>query len=134
MRRTAGGVLCKDDRLLLAQRSHDRPYYPGVWDIIGWHARHSENPEDTLRRELREELGIVPVCFRKIGVFAEPHPQKYGEGEHHVFVVTEWIGDPHNLRPDEHERIAWFSSRELQELDLASPEYVRILGTLCHPQ
>ena len=130
MRRTAGGVLCKNDRLLLARRRHDRPYYPGVWDIIGGHARDCESPEDTLRRELREEPGVVPVCFREIGVFAEPHPEKYGEGEHHMFVVTEWIGDPHNLCPDEHERIAWFSSRELRELDLASREYLLILGAL----
>jgi 8-oxo-dGTP diphosphatase len=127
MRITAGGVLCRDDRVLLARRRRDRAYYPGVWDIIGGHCGDSESPEDTLCRELREELGVVPARFRQIGVFPEPDPEKYGQGEHHVFVVTEWSGTPTNVRPDEHESIGWFSRHELQQIELASREYIRIL-------
>jgi 8-oxo-dGTP diphosphatase len=113
--------------VLLARRHRDRTYYPGVWDIIGGHCEEAERPTDALRRELHEELGIVAMRFTEIGAFPEPSPEKHGEGRHHVFVITEWSGTPANLRPDEHESIGWFSRRELQEIELASREYIRIL-------
>ena len=130
MRITAGGVLYGDDRVLLARRRNDRAYYPGVWDIIGGHSRDSESPADTLDRELREELGVVPVHFKEIGVFAEPNPEKYGRGRHHLFVVTKWNGIPRNVCQDEHESIGWFSMHQLSEIDLACPEYARILEVM----
>jgi 8-oxo-dGTP pyrophosphatase MutT (NUDIX family) len=127
VRKTAGGVLYGDGRVLLALRRADRAYYPGVWDIVSGHARDSENPADTLDRELREELGVVPVHCREIGVFPEPNPERCGPGRHYLFVVTQWHGVPRNLRRDEHESIGWFSRHQLSEIDLACSEYVRIL-------
>jgi uncharacterized protein (UPF0147 family) len=67
------------------------------------------------------------VHYREIGVFPEPNPERYGHGRHHLFVVTQWHGAPRNLRRDEHESISWFSRHQLSEIDLACPEYVRIL-------
>jgi 8-oxo-dGTP diphosphatase len=126
VRVTAGGVLYENDRVLLARRQRDRAYYPGVWDIIGGHCRDAETPERTLCRELPEELDIVPVRYREIGIFPEPNPEKHGPGEHHVFVVTQWSGSPHN-KSEEHESFGWFSKAELREIDLASPDYVCVL-------
>jgi len=126
MRVTAGAVLYENHRVLLARRHRDRRYYPGVWDIVGGHSRHGETPEQTLSRELQEELGIVPVHYREIGVFPEPSPEEHGQGEHHVYVVTEWRGTPCN-KSDEHESLGWFSRAELREINLASQEYVSIL-------
>jgi len=42
VRKTAGGVLYGDGRVILALRRADRAYYPGVWNIVGGHARDSE--------------------------------------------------------------------------------------------
>lgn len=56
-----GGVLLRGDRILLGKRSADRTLYPGIWDIVGGHQIEGETPEQTLVRELAEELGIVSV-------------------------------------------------------------------------
>jgi 8-oxo-dGTP diphosphatase len=127
VRVTAGGFLYENDRVLLARRHRDRSYYPGVWDIVGGHCRPAETREQTLCREFQEELGVVPVRYREIGVFPELDAEKHGPGEHHVFVVTEWTGSPRNVRPDEHEELGWFSKAQLHEIDLAFPEFAWVL-------
>jgi 8-oxo-dGTP diphosphatase len=130
MKITAGGVLYKNQSVLLAQRSIHRNYYPGVWDIVGGHSLADETPDQTLCREMREELGIVPTIYTELGVFPEPNPKQYGKAEHHVYVVTEWDGNPFNAAKDEHECIGWFTKIELPTLQLASPSYIKILEHL----
>ncbi|MGH2363004.1 MAG: NUDIX hydrolase [bacterium] len=129
MRITAGGVLVKNGRILLGRRRSDRSYYPGVWDIFGGHCEQGEAPEQTFIRELEEELGVTPRRFEHIGSFEEPHPETHGEGEHHLFLVQEWIGNPANLGA-EHDSIGWFTREELSDLDLASSKYIELFGNL----
>lgn len=47
-----------DGRVLLAQRPSGKPM-AGLWEFPGGKVEPGERPEDTLIRELREELGIV---------------------------------------------------------------------------
>jgi 8-oxo-dGTP pyrophosphatase MutT (NUDIX family) len=47
-----------DGRVLIAQRPAGRPM-AGLWEFPGGKVEAGERPEDTLMRELREELGIV---------------------------------------------------------------------------
>lgn len=130
MRITAGGVLVQDGRILLGHRRPDRTYYPGAWDIFGGHCEHGESPEQALVRELVQELGIRPTCFDRIGIFDEPHPKKYGPGQHHLFLVRAWIGQPANVGCDEHDAIGWFTQEELAGLAVASRKYLELFGGL----
>ena len=124
MRQCAGGILLKDKRILLGKRADDLDFYPNTWDIIGGHCEIDEEPEDTLIRELKEELDITPKVFKKTALLSEPQPQIYGEGECHVYVVTEWIGKEPTALGSEHSEIRWFLLEEAMELDLAHPQYV----------
>jgi len=56
MRICAGGLLVRSNEILLAKRSADRAFYPGVWDVVGGHCAGKETPTDALLRELEEEL------------------------------------------------------------------------------
>jgi 8-oxo-dGTP diphosphatase len=47
-----------DNRVLLAQRPEGKPL-AGLWEFPGGKVEAGERPEDTLIRELHEELGIV---------------------------------------------------------------------------
>ena len=48
MRICAGGLLVRQGRILLARRSADRSFYPGVRDVIGGHCERDEAPADAL--------------------------------------------------------------------------------------
>jgi 8-oxo-dGTP diphosphatase len=126
-----GGVLMRGDRLLLGRRTADRVLYPSIWDMPGGHWVEGETYEQTLRRELGEELGIVPLEYRLLGVLSDPKPDRHGEGHYYVYLVTRWTGDPHNLRPDEHVELVWVKFSEVEKLDPISPDFVDLLRSAC---
>lgn len=128
MRITAGGVLVKEDAILLGLRSLQKEHYPNAWDIFGGHLEKDETPETALIREFQEELGVTPANYAlMIATLDEPDVQSYGPGKHHIYQITQWTGRPEN-RSTEHQEIRWFKQNKLNELKLASREYLRIFG------
>jgi len=45
-------------KVLLVQRALSQEFYPGVWDLFGGHMEPGEGQEETLARELEEELTV----------------------------------------------------------------------------
>ena len=54
----AVALIDADNRVLIAQRPQGKPL-AGLWEFPGGKVEAGERPEDTLIRELAEELGIV---------------------------------------------------------------------------
>jgi mutator protein MutT len=124
----AAGLLYGQGRLLLGKRSARRTAYPGVWDLPGGHVEAGETAEQALVRELREELGVTPTEWREWAVLAAP---AMGDESArllrvHLFLVTQWDGEPRNLLPDEHDAVAWFTVDDAAKLMLAHAEYPRL--------
>jgi 8-oxo-dGTP diphosphatase len=126
MRICAGGLLVHEDWILLAKRSADRAFYPGVWDVIGGHCEGNEAPVDALVRELVEEIGVTPRVFEKIAVLAEPQPADHGEAQYHIFMVTAWGDGEPRLRGSEHSELRWLSLDQALALPLAHPGYAEL--------
>jgi len=122
MRICAGALLVRGSEILLVRRSDDRAFYPGVWDVVGGHSEAGEMPEETLAREVAEELDIEPLVFEKVDVLDEPRPDKYGNARYHIFVVRAWSGVP-RLRNAEHSELRWLTLDEALTLPLAHPGY-----------
>ncbi len=118
----AGALLCRDHGLLLGKRSANRAYYPDVWDIPGGHCEQGESVEETLVRELREEIGVTPSAWQELAVL-RGFDATNETIELHVFVVTGWEGTPRNLLPAEHDQIAWFAVEDACRLPLAHSDY-----------
>jgi 8-oxo-dGTP diphosphatase len=112
---------------LLGKRSAERDYYPSVWDVFGGHLEPGESCERTLRRELQEELGILPTAWQYLETLCESAPAEGAGLTCHFYVVTKWRGTPKNLEPGEHSDMNWYLLEEATQLDLAHPEYARIL-------
>jgi mutator protein MutT len=121
--RVVGAVLRREGKVLLCLRSRNRENYPGVWDIPGGHVEASESVEDALMRELKEELGIETRLQS-----LQPHTvHRVGHVELSVFVIDQWIGEPHNRAPEEHEDVRWMSTQQLVGLPLAHPSFEDLL-------
>ena len=87
------------------------------WTTFGGKPESGESPEDTLRRELLEELGIDALEFKRL-----PDRDTTWDGEPArvaVFAVTNWRGKPQNRARHEHSAIAWFRREELMSLPMS---------------
>ena len=119
-----GAIVTRDDSILLGKRTAERDFYPHVWDVFGGHVEPHESRQQTLRRELQEELGIEPTAWQYLETLSGADAT--GRIECHLFVVNEWCGTPKNHQPEEHSEIRWFRLEDVQQVDLAHPEYLRI--------
>lgn len=129
MRIAACAILIKKGHVLLGKRSANREYYPDAWDVFGGHALLNESPEETLVRELQEELAVTPTNFYLATVVKEPKPESYGEGEFYIFIVNEWLGDI-RLNNTEHQCVDWFNLEQAARLDLADAAILPLLKTI----
>ena len=125
MRICAGGLLVRGDEILLAKRSEDRAFYPGVWDVLGGHCDGDETPAETLVRKLQEKIGVRPHVFEEVAVLGEPRPAEHGDARYHMFIVTAWAGEP-RVQGSEHSELRWLSLERALSLPLAHPDYAQL--------
>lgn len=120
-------ILVHEDRILLGQRSPTREFYPNVWDVFGGHIEPNEQPEQTLIRELQEELDITPTRWMELETIKDSVPASNDMPSHDLIVyfycVTDWLGKPVNRQLEEHSVIEWFSYVEAIKLELAHHSY-----------
>ena len=115
--RIAMAALIRRDLVLLAHRHPARRWYPDCWDLVGGHIEPDETPEQAVRRECHEELGVTITDPRPWPLEVEDQTiEPYG------FVVTRWQGEPANCAPDEHDDLAWFPAEAMATLRLADPQ------------
>lgn len=123
-----GGVLVRERTLLLGCRSPHKQICPDTWDVPGGHREAGETLEQTLVRELREEIGVTPVAFAATASLPFVH-----EGQtigFHLYRVSEWTGEP-VLANGEHTELRWFGIEDAAALpDLASDAYRALFGRL----
>jgi 8-oxo-dGTP diphosphatase len=116
-------LIIQSERILLGQRSADREFYPGVWDVFGGHVEPGESHEGTLIRELQEELGVTPTRWTYLETVTFPPSSSDDQLIVHLYLVTEWDGTPENRQLDEHSAIGWFTLEEAVQLPLADASY-----------
>lgn len=123
-------ILIHKDRILLGKRSPNREFYPNVWDVFGGHIEPEEQPEQTLIRELQEELDITPTQWVDLETVYDSISASADMSTHELVVyfycVTKWTGEAVNRQLEEHSSIQWFSYEDAMQLDLAHPAYPRL--------
>ena len=72
----ACALVDSDGRVLLAQRPEGKPM-AGLWEFPGGKVEMGETPEQTLIRELEEELGIVvkEACLAPLTFASHTYPE-----------------------------------------------------------
>jgi 8-oxo-dGTP diphosphatase len=107
----ACALIDADGRVLIAQRPEGKPL-AGLWEFPGGKIEPGERPEETLIRELKEELGITvqEACLAPL-TFAS-----HGYADFHLlmplYVCRRWEGSVTAL---EGQRLAWVRPNRLRD-------------------
>jgi 8-oxo-dGTP diphosphatase len=116
----AVGILLEGGRVLACQRS-EHARYALKWEFPGGKLEPGENPQETLRRELREELGIEATVFEEFHRQEWTYPESVVGSNHdgafrvYYFLVPAFKGDPVNRV---FRQIRWVTPEELLAMDI----------------
>lgn len=117
------GILRRGGRVLIARRRMTRRM-GGMWEFPGGKVEPGETPEDALRRELREELGIEV----RVGALLQAVEHRYDWGAIRLVAYEVEIlrGEP---EPLDHDDLAWVPPSELMRYN-CTPADLPIIATL----
>ena len=105
----AAALIDRDDRVLITRRP-DGKSMAGLWEFPGGKVKLTETPEDALRRELFEELGI-DVCETCLSPFTFA---SHTYDEFHLlmplYLCRQWDG---TIAAREGQEIAWVRAARL---------------------
>ena len=104
----------KDEVLLLHRDNIPSIPYPDFWDIPGGQIEENENPEQTVRREMNEELGLTDL--------GEIHFYKSYFNEDNFIDNIFWTRlnvDISKIKLTEGQAIKYFSINEIRKMKLA---------------
>jgi 8-oxo-dGTP diphosphatase len=110
----ACALIDTDGRVLLAERPAGRAM-AGLWEFPGGKIEAGERPEQTLIRELKEELGITveEPCLAPLTFASHGYP------DFHLlmalYVCRRWQG---TVTPKEGQRLAWVRSGRLRDYQM----------------
>ena len=103
-------ILRRDDEILLAMKK--RGFGEGKYNGVGGKLHEGETPEEAMLRETKEEIGIVPIDYEKVGVVEFDEFYK-GESQNlvfHLYVAKSWDGEPSE---SEEMKPQWFKLNEI---------------------
>jgi 8-oxo-dGTP diphosphatase len=107
----ACALIDADGRVLLAQRPPGKPM-EGLWEFPGGKVEADERPEETLIREMKEELGIVvsEPCLAPLTFASHAYP------DFHLlmplYVCRRWDGI---ITPLEQQKVTWVKPNRLRD-------------------
>jgi 8-oxo-dGTP diphosphatase len=88
MKRVVAGLIVKDGKLLVCQRTRHQTM-PLKWEFPGGKIEEGEQPRTALRRELEEELGILATVGDEVRRIQHEYPNG-GMVELRFFIVREY--------------------------------------------
>ena len=103
-----------DGRVLIAQRPAGKPM-AGLWEFPGGKVEDGETPEQSLIRELQEELGIIvnEACLAPLTFASHAYP------DFHLlmplYVCRRWEG---TVTATEGQKLAWVKPNRLREYEM----------------
>ena len=114
----ACALIDSDGRILIAERPAGKAM-AGLWEFPGGKAEDGETPEQTLIRELLEELGIVvrEACLAPLTFASHAYP------DFHLlmplYVCRRWEGQ---VRAKHHARVAWVRPNKLKDYPMPAAD------------
>jgi ADP-ribose pyrophosphatase YjhB (NUDIX family) len=113
-----GALIFEGDSILLVERAGEP--LKGYWSLPGGLVETGELIEDAVRREVREETGLLVELLSRFDIFERIMRDAEGRAEYH-FVLVDYIcrvvgGAP--LAGDDVSRLEWVKRPELRDYRL----------------
>lgn len=114
-------LLNSKHQVLLVLRDHKNSIpFPNTWALLGGYMEENESPEETIRREILEEMELE---LDEVKFFKSYY---WEECDEHIF-WSQIDLDISNTKLHEGQKLAYFSRSEIDHLDFAS-HYHKILA------
>lgn len=107
------GVLIRNNRILIIQRSHTDSFGAGTWEVVGGNLNFGESLEEALKREYLEEVGL------KITVKNLLFSTTFFTSNDRQIVLLSYLCESEESQislSSEHEQYLWASKEELLTL------------------
>jgi 8-oxo-dGTP diphosphatase len=106
-------IVNKDNKFLLLKRSDDpKMWMPSKWALVGGAIEKGESPEEAVKREIQEEIGLEINKFIKTFSI-----QRHKDSIEHIFACR-YEGDPTEITlNDENTNYGWYDIEEMNYLD-----------------
>lgn len=120
---TATAVIIRKQKILVGKRNLKEEPFFGEWDFFGGYIQEGETPEQALKREIKEELGVdSDLTF--LGSFSGTAEYKeYGYPVISFAYLTELKGEV-KLNKKENSEIAWVPLKEIRTIAFDSNQKI----------
>lgn len=122
----AAALYDADGRVLLAE--HMKPDYKGMWEFPGGRIEDGELPEETLVRELREELMVETSvgCLSPLGFASYTYPKFHLVML--LYAIRQWwgvgqaLGGLQVVQPTEGQAVQWVRPSAMRDVNLLAAD------------
>jgi mutator protein MutT len=113
------GVIIDNGKVLIIQRASNDSY-AGLWELPGGGREPLEKSVDGVKREVKEETGLIVEVIKVIGVFDFVN-EKDGETRDHTQInfLVKPVGPIEVKISSEHQNFAWISPDEIDKYNIS---------------
>ncbi len=117
----AAGILLKDGKVLIIQRSNDDDSFPGLWEVPSGKKEELEPVDAAVKREVKEEIGIDVEIVKPLTVFnfKTEKDTEIRDATQINFLVKP-VETAEVKLSDEHQGSAWIEEEEIDRYDISS--------------
>lgn len=115
---SACALIDADNRVLLAQRPEGKSM-AGLWEFPGGKIENGETPEETLIRELDEELGITTWASCLAPLSFASHSYDDFHLLMPLFICRKWEGYPMSR---ENQALKWVRAKNLRDFEMPAAD------------
>ena len=116
---TVGGLLVKDNKVLVVRRSSAEPYLTGYYELPGGKVDFGDHPKESLEREFMEEVNLKIIALYPYRVFTYVSDK----GNRHTVELVYFVkidDDVKNIKlSEEHDDFKWISVDEVNTLQIS---------------
>ena len=116
---TVGGLLVKDNKVLVVRRSSAEPYLTGYYELPGGKVDFGDYPKESLEREFMEEVNLKVIALHPYRVFTYISDK----GNRHTVELVYFVelnDDVKNIKlSEEHDDFKWISAEEVNDLQIS---------------